>query len=332
MRRRAFITLLGGVAAVPVLAPLIAHAQKRERGRRIGVLIPTEETDSEYRLRFNAFLQSFQKLGWIQDQNFTLEIRYADNSRDRMSTSAAELVALKVDVILTAGTEAVQAAQKSTRAIPIVMATIGDPVGIGVAKSLARPGGNTTGLSLLATDLSAKRLELLKECIPTAQVAAIVWNPNNASVVLKYNETKEAAKVKGISLLSVEVRQADDLAPGLASVAHSGAEVVITADDPLLVSNRVALITQANRYRLPVMTEFTVFVAAGALMAYGPSALDLWRRSAAYVDRILKGTHPSDLPIEQPTKFDLAINMKSAKALNVTVPPILLGRADEVIE
>ena len=294
MRRREFITLLGGAAAS---WPLAARSQQPESVRRIGVLIPTGGNDSEYKLRLDTFLESFQKFGWVQGQSFVLEIRYADNKLDRMSISATELVARKVDVILTAGTEAVQVAQKATATILIVMATIGDPVGIGVAKSLARPGGKITGLSLLATDLSAKRLQLLKECIPNAKIAAIVWNPNNASVALKYKETAEAAKAIGLSLLSVEVRQPADLGPGLASVAKLGADVLITADDPLLVSNRAELIALANRHRLPLMTEFTVFATWRARMSYGPSALDLWRRAATYVDRILKGTQPGDLPI-----------------------------------
>jgi putative tryptophan/tyrosine transport system substrate-binding protein len=329
MRRREFITLLGGAAAA---WPISARAQQSGQLRRIGVLMPTAESDPESKLRLATFLQALQVTGWVQGRNLTVELRYADGKLNRLPELAAELVNSKVDVILTTGTESVQAAQKATTTIPIVMATIGDPVAIGVIASLARPGGNVTGLSLMATDLTAKRLELSKEILPTLNRMAVLWNPNNASVVLKFKELEAAARAASIQFMSVEVRQASDLEPGFAALSRWGAEVIVTADETLLVSTRIQIASLAMRYRLPMMSEFSVLAAAGGFLSYGPHVLDLWRRSAGYVDKILKGTKPADIPVEQPTRFYLVINLKTAKAIGLTVPPMLLARADEVIE
>jgi putative ABC transport system substrate-binding protein len=329
MRRREFISLLGGAITA---WPLAARAQQPERMRRVGVLMPTAQDDPESKLRLTTFLQALQVTGWVRDRNLTIEIRYADGKLNRLPELATELVNSKTDVILTTGTESVQAAQKATTRTPIVMATIGDPVGIGVVASLARPGGNVTGLSLMGTELSAKRLELSKEVLPALNRLGILWNPNNASVVLKFKELEAAARAASLQSMSVEVRKAGDLEPGFTALVRWGAEVIITADETLLVGARAQIASLATRYRLPLMSEFSVLTTAGGFLSYGPHVLDLWRRSASYVDKILKGTKPADIPIEQPIRFYLVINLKTAKAIGLTVPPMLLARADEVIE
>jgi putative ABC transport system substrate-binding protein len=320
--------MLDGTVALPIAV----HAQQSERMRRIGVLMPTSSDDPETKRRLDNFTQALSGLGWIQGKNFEIEARYGANKLNELPTLASELVNARIDVILTTGTEPVQAARKATRSIPIVMATIGDPVAVGVAASLARPGGNTTGLSLMATDLSAKRVQLSKEILPELKKLAILWNPSNASVLLKYKEIEAAARSSLIETRSVEVRSADDLEAGFSGLANWGAEVVITADDTLLVSTRRKIADLAIGYRLPIMSEFSVLASSGGFLSYGPDVLDLWKRSAGYVDKILKGAKPAEMPIQQPTRFYLLINMKTAKTIKLTVPPTMLARADEVIE
>jgi putative tryptophan/tyrosine transport system substrate-binding protein len=327
MRRRDFIVLIGAAACGRA-----ARAQQPDRRRRIGVLDSTAETDPDSKGRLAAFLGGLQERGWVQGRNLTVELRYAEGKLDRLPSLAAELVSANVDVIVAAGTEPIQAAKRATIAIPIVMATIGDPVGTGVVASLARPGGNVTGLSLLATDLSAKRLELIKEVLPNLARVAVLWNPNNASVTLKFQEIETAGRELGVQVASFEARDARDLEIGFATVAQAKAEALITTEEGLQLSHRSRIIDLALGRRLPVMSEFKLFAAAGALMSYGPSVPDLWRRSANYVDKIFNGSQPGDLPVEQPTKFELVINLKTAKAIGLDVPPTLLARADEVIE
>jgi putative ABC transport system substrate-binding protein len=234
---------------------------------------------------------------------------------------------MKMDIIVTSGTEPVQVAYNATKTIPIVMLAIGDPVGAGVVTCLARPGGNVTGMSLFATDLSAKRLELLKAILPGLTRAAILWNPDNASVALKFQQFQQAAPALGIQIQSIEVRRAEDLDRGVEAAARAHAEAIMDTGDALQNTYRVQIVEGAMRYRLPLMSEFGASVDAGALCSYGPSLIDLYRRAATFVDKILKGAKPGDLPVEQPTKFELVINLKTAKALGITIPQSLLLRA-----
>ncbi|MGB8071498.1 MAG: ABC transporter substrate-binding protein [Pseudolabrys sp.] len=256
----------------------------------------------------------------------------AEGKLDRLAVLATELVRMNVDVILTAGTESIDAARKATSTIPIVMATVGDPVAAGFVASLAQPGGNVTGLSLLATELSAKRLALLKETLPGIKKLAMIWNPNNASVVLKSKEIEAAARVLGIQMQSLQIRNAEDVEKILQPAALANVDAVITTEDALQLIYRDRIIALARQVGIPVAAEFDEFARAGALTSYGPSVIDLWLRAAGYVDKILKGFKPADIPVEQPTRFELVINLKTAKALGLTVPPSRLTRAHEVIE
>ena len=329
IRRREFITLLGGAAAA---APLIARAQQADRVRRIGMLLPYIASDPQNQARVATFQTALQQLGWTEGRNVTFEFRYAEGKLDRLAVLATELVRMNVDVILTAGTEPIDAARKATSIIPIVMATVGDPVAAGFVESLARPGGNVTGLSLFATELSAKRLELLKETLPGLKRLAIILNPDNASVVLKSKEIEAAAGVLGIQIQSLRIRNAEDFEKILEPAVLANVDAVITTEDALQVINRARIIALAMQGGIPVAAEFGELARAGALISYGPSVVDLWRRAAGHVDKILKGVKPADIPVEQPTRFEFIINLKTASALGLTIPPSVLARADEVIE
>ena len=326
MRRREFITLLGGT----VLArPLAARAQQRPS---IGVLLAYIAADPQSQARVTAFKTTLQQLGWTEGRNVTFEFRYAEGKLDRLAVLATELVRMNVDVILTAGTEPIDAARKATTTIPIVMATVGDPVSAGFVASLARPGGNVTGFSLFATELSAKRLALLKETLPGLKRLAMIWNPDNASVVLKSKEIEAAARVLGVQIQSLQIRNAEDIEKILEPAGLANVDAVITTEDALQVIYRARIIALARQVGIPVAAEFGELARAGALISYGPSVVDLWRRAAGHVDKILRGVKPVDIPVEQPTKFELVINLKIAKALGLTVPPQIVARADEVIE
>jgi ABC-type uncharacterized transport system substrate-binding protein len=326
MRRRAF---LYGSAAM-LAAPLSAEAQRAGGMPRIGVLVlaPLSARPQQW----EAFRQGLREHGYMQGQNILVEFRSAEGKPERLPELAAELVQANMDVIVGSGTPPVQALQKATRTIPIVMANVGDPVGAGLVVSLSRPGGNITGLSLLATELSAKRLEILKVALPGLARVAIVGNPTNASVQLKVKETASAARQLGLQLQSLEARVPSDLEPQIQAAARGRAEALVTAHDQFLSSQRSQIVALAMRHRLPVASEFGEFAEAGSLCSYGPSLTDLARRTAMYVDKILKGARPADLPVEEPTKFELVINLKTAKALGLTIPPSLLARADQVIE
>jgi ABC-type uncharacterized transport system substrate-binding protein len=328
MKRREFLTLVGAAAAWP----LAARAQQSDRVRRIGILFSSTERDALTHALITAFRTGLKEHGWTEGLNFKLEFRYAEGKLEQLPILAADLVQANVDLIVTGGTEPIQAASKATTNIPIVMTTIGDPVGAGVVASLARPGGNVTGLSLLATELSAKRVELLKEMLPALTRVAVLWNPNNASVVLKFKEIETAAKSLNIQVRSMPIREANDIEGVLQPAELGSAEAVITTEDALQITHRSRTIDLARQQKVPVASEFGVFARSGSLMSYGPSILDLWRRAAAYVDKIFKGAKPADLPVEQPTRFELVLNLKSAKALGLAVPPTMLTRADEVIE
>jgi putative ABC transport system substrate-binding protein len=327
MQRRAFITLLGGAT---LAWPLIANAQPPERMRRIGLLQGLAASDQDWQRRLSAFRQGLAQLGWVEGRNIILDVRYADGNPQRLPALAADLVAAQAEMIVTNAAQPIEAARNVTSTIPIVMASVGDALGAGYVASLARPGGNVTGLTLMATEQSAKRLELMKDISPGLMRIAVIWNENASGHRFQMKEMEPASRVLGLELKSVPIQKAGDIDAALRSVMQT--QAVVTMDDPVIQSNRGRIVDWGMRERIPVMGEFRPMAAAGALMTYGPDQADLWRRSAAYVDKILKGAKPADLPVEQPTKFELVINLKTAKALGIAVPPTLIARADEVIE
>jgi putative ABC transport system substrate-binding protein len=324
MKRREFITLLGGAAAA---WPLAARAQQAGRVRRVGVLTMGAEV-SPFEA---AFQQALADLGYVVGQNLLLEYRRAAFKVDRLPQLATELVAANVDVILAAGSEPTGALQRQTSTIPIVM-TSSNPVGLGFVASLARPGGNITGLSLLSPELAGKRLELLKELIPGLTKVAVFWNPNDPATAFSVQETQVAAGTLTIKLQILEIRDVDAFDDAFRAAGSENAAAVILLPAPLMSRNAGLAARLAMQRRLPTLFSSDDAVRNGVLISYGPSLTAIYRRAAYFVDRILKGANPGDLPVEQPTKFELAINLKTAKARGLEVPPTLLARADEVIE
>jgi ABC-type uncharacterized transport system substrate-binding protein len=325
MRRRDFITLLGGAAAA---WPLAARAQQASKPPTIGFLGATTPAGGGQLLA--AFVQRLRELGWVEGRNVAIEIRWGEGRSERFAEIAAEFVRLKVDAILTHNTPPVLAAKQATSSIPIVFATAGDPVGTGVVASLARPGGNVTGLSSGATDVVGKRLELLREIVPGLRRLAILASDSPYSV-LDIGEAQRAARTVALEVATFEIRRTEDIAPTFETL-KGGADALYVISDPVTVSNRVRINTLALGARLPTMHSVREPVEAGGLMSYGANWSDMFRRAADYVDKILRGAKPSDLPVEQPTKFDFIINLTTAKALGLTVPDSLLARADEAIE
>ncbi len=325
MRRREFITLLGGAAAV---WPLVARAQQATKLPTIGYLgSATLATESQ---RMAAFVQRLRELGWIEGRTVVIDYRWAEGRTERYAEIAAEFVRLKVDVIVTVG-GAVAAAKQATATIPIVFAGAGDPVGSGMVASLAQPGGNVTGLSVQSVDLAGKRLEILREIFPDVRRLAIIGNVEYAATVLEMGEAQAAARALGLEVARSEIRRAEDIAPAFEAL-KGAAQALYVCADATINANHARINTLALGARLPTMHGVREYVEAGGLMAYGPNLADLYRRAADYVDKILRGAKPADLPVEQPTKFDLVINLVTAQALGLTVPPTLLARADEVIE
>ena len=329
MRRRYFIAALGSAAA---LWPLTARAQRGERVRRVGVLMNLAADDLEASARISALKRSLHELGWVEPRNIAFEIKYADGRIDVLPRLASELVASNVDVIVGAGTPSVQALKAQTNSIPLVIGAVGDPVGAGLVSSLARPGGNITGFSLQSTEVVTKRLQLSGEIVPGLTRLAFLWDPNNASVALQFKETEAAGRAVGVQVQSVEVANAAQIEGGMLAAAKAHADAIFASSDATQTANRAHIAALAIQHKLPLSAEFKVVASAGALFTYGPSVTDLWRRAGGYVDRILKGEQPGDLPVQQPTKFELVINLKTARALDLTIPPTLLARADEVIE
>jgi putative tryptophan/tyrosine transport system substrate-binding protein len=276
-------------------------------------------------------VQRLRELGWMEGRTITIEYRWAEGREERFAEIAAEFVRLKVELIVTSGTPAVMASKKATSVIPIVFATAGDPVGSGLVASLARPGGNVTGLATLANELAGKRLEILRELVPDLQRLAIMGNVGNPFTVLELGEVQAAARTLGLEVVMLEIRRAQDLAPAFDAL-KTRADALYVCTDALANTNRIRINIAAVGERLPTMHGSRDYVEAGGLMSYGPKFPDMFRRSADYVDRILRGAKPGDLPVEQPTKFDLVLNLTTAKALRLEVPPTLLTRADEVIE
>jgi putative ABC transport system substrate-binding protein len=326
MAVQALVTLsLGLLAAVPA-----AQAQQPARMPRIGYLGTSSPSLEPHYVE--AFRQKLRDLGYIEGQNIAIEYRWAEGQDDRLPALAAELVHLKADVIVTAGTPGTLAATQATKTIPIVMASSGDPVESGLVASLARPGGNVTGLSILAPELEGKRLELLKEVVPKLSRVAVLWNPANPVVQLVFEQTRLAASKLRLTLEPVvEVRRVDDFEDAFAKIAKARPRALVVIVDRLLLAHRARIVGFAATRRLPGMYGFREYVEAGGLMSYAPSNIELFRGAAVYVDKILKGTKPAELPVQQPTRFELVINLKTAKALGLTMPQSILIRADQVI-
>ena len=325
MKRRAFITLLGGAATWP----LAVRAQQPAKLPFIGFMGQTSRSVAgEWTA---AFVQRLRELGWIDGRNVAIEYRWGEGRNERFAEIAAEFVRLKVDVIVTSGTSQVLAAKQATSVIPIVFATAGDPVGTGLVTSLARPGGNVTGLSNQLGDLAGKQLGLLREAVPNLRRLAIIANVANPAVVLEIADAQAAARVLGLEVVIPEIRRAEDIAPAFKAL-EGRAQALLVTPDALVITNRARIHTLAMGVRLPTMYASRDYVEAGGLMSYGPNYPDLFRRAAEYVDKILRGTKPGDIPVEQPAKFDLVINLKTAKAIGLPIPHNLLVLADEVIE
>jgi putative ABC transport system substrate-binding protein len=328
------VGLVATLALVLLLVPLASDAQQATKvpqvGRLLSVGSPTAGPDPS----FEAFRQGLRELGYVEGQNVVIADRYAEGSQERLRDLAAELARLPVDVIVAEGAAAIRAAQHATRTIPIVMAATADPVGQGFVASLAHPGGNITGLSSLSAELPGKRLELLKETVPQSTHIAVLINATHPYYTSVMSNLTGAARALGLHLHVVEVRSMDELDTAFAAMTQAGADAVLVIEEALLLnSERGGVVADlATQSRLPVMYSWREWVVAGCLMSYGPSRPDVLRRAATYVDKLLKGAQPADLPVEQSTKFELVINLKTAKALGITMPPSLLLLADEVIQ
>jgi ABC-type uncharacterized transport system substrate-binding protein len=326
LQRREFITLLGGAAAA---WPLAARAQVAGKLPTIGFLGPsTPATQSQMTA---AFQQRLRQLGWNEGRNIAIEVRWAEGRDERYAEIVAEFVRLKVDVILTHGTQAAIAAKQATSVIPIVAAVVGDPVGSGLVASLSRPGGNVTGLSVLSPDVAAKRLELLREVVRSLRRLAILADVGNPVNVSEMHEVQATASALGLEAVAMEIRRAEDIAPSFEAL-KGRADALYVVGNPNIFTNMIRINTLALAARLPTIYIAREYVQAGGLMSYGPSFTDSYRRAADFVDKILRGTKPADIPVEQPIRFDLVVNLTTAKALGLKIPETFLVRADEVIE
>jgi putative ABC transport system substrate-binding protein len=326
MRRREFITLLGGAAAWP----LAARAQQSGKLPTIGYLGAT--TAAAERSRTDAFVQRLRELGWIEGHTVAIEYRWGESRTERLPEIAADLVRLRVDIIVVTSTAAALACKQATAVIPIVFPLTGDPLGTGLVASLARPGGNVTGLSNQAADLAAKRLEILREVAPGLRRLAILANAEYPGRISEIADIQAAARTLGLDVASFEIRRAEDIAPVFDTALKERAEALYVVGDTFMNRNRVRISTLATNARLPTIYVAREYVEAGGLMSYGANIPHLFRRAAELVDKILRGAKPSDIPVEQPTRFDLVINLKTARALGLVVPDKLLALADEVIE
>src|SRR6266568_4776727 len=326
MKRRDFITIVGGAA---VVWPLVLRAQQSAKLPTIGYLgSATPATQGQW---VAAFVQRLRELGWIEGRTIAIEYRWAEGRTDRAAEIAAEFVRRKVDVIVTSGTAVILAAKQATSVIPIVFAVAGDPVGTGLVASLARPGGNVTGLSNQSADLAGKRLELLREVLPSLRTLAILANIGSPIGVLEMGEVQAAAGTLGLEVATLEIRRAEDIAPAFEAL-KGRADALYVVTEPLVNASRIRISTLAMGARLPTMHGTRDYIEAGGLMSYGANYPDLFWRAADYVDKILRGAKPADLPVEQPTTFELVINLTTAKSLGLVIPESFLLRADEVIE
>jgi putative tryptophan/tyrosine transport system substrate-binding protein len=329
MRRREFITLLGGAAAA---WPLAARAQQGERMRRIGVLMPSTADDPVGQIRLGAFLQGLQPLGWVVGSNVQIDIRWTGGDAGLSRKYAAELVALAPHVILAAGGSTVEPLLQASRAVPIVFAIAPDPVGAGYVDSLGRPRGNVTGFATFEFGLGAKWLELLNEMAPGRTRVAVIRDPAVVTGIGQFGAIQSAAPSMGIEVSPINLLDADQIERAVADFVRSANDGLIVAASALATRHRNLIVGLPARHKLPVVYNQRAFVAVGGLISYGPDLVDQYRRAASYVDRILKGEKPADLPVQAPTKYEMVINLKTAKALGLDVPPTLLARADEVIE
>ena len=328
MTSRRALLLAGGASFVSW--PLASYAQQPTRIARIGLLSPYSPSTSP--VWNESFRQGLRDLGWIEGRNITIEYRYAEGRLERLPDLAADLVRLKVDAIVTSVTPDAIAAKKATSAIPIIMASPADPVASGLVESLARPGGNVTGLSQIGSELSGKRLELLKEIVPKLSRLAVLWNPQGPASILYWKELQAPARQLGLSLHPLDVRSPDELDKALEDGVRTRATALLVLPDPAITTNLKRIAEFAIRNRQPSLYHLTEFVEAGGLVTYGVDRADLFRRAAAFVDKILKGAKPGELPVEQATKFELAVNLKTARALGISIPQSLLLRANKVIE
>jgi putative ABC transport system substrate-binding protein len=327
IRRRDFITVLGGA----VTWPLAARAQQ-PKIFRLGYLDPDVRSDPTAQNLRRQLLLGLRDLGHLENRNFRMEDRNADGNLERLPALAADLARLPVDVIVTGGEAPIRAAMQATDSIPIVMATSADPIGSGLVASLARPGGNVTGMSNLASEMAGKRVELLKEVVPRASRVAVLWNSSNKSKVVEWRDTQTAATTTGLTLISFEARSAEEIEHAFGSILRERPDAMITLTEGLSLAYREQIGHFALSNHLPMIAELREFTVGGGLASYGTNRPDLWRRSASYIDKIMRGTKPGDLPVEQPVRFEMVISLKTAKAIGLDVPPTLLNRADEVIE
>ena len=327
MDRRSFLVGSFGLLA----APLATDAQPAAKVPRIGFLSPSSSSDPRIPVRLGAFREGLRELGYVEGQNILIESRWAEGRYDRLPGLAAELVNLRVDIIVTWSLPAIQAAKEATATIPIVMAGSLDPVATDVVASLARPGGNITGLSLMAPELVGKQLELLKEVVPKVSRVALLGNPANPGTAPQVRRGQDAARALGVRLQVLEARNPSAIEDAFAAMARERAGAVIILTDAMFGAHRERIADLAAKHRVPAVYGLPEFAETGGLMGYGSSVVDRFRRAAVFVDKILKGAKPGDLPIEQPTKFEFVINLKTAKALGLTIPPAVLARADEVI-
>jgi putative ABC transport system substrate-binding protein len=327
MERRTFMAMLtGGI----VVSPLAAETQQAGKVYRVGFL-----GNSSAALEANLvgpFREGLRELGYVEGRNIVIEYRWAEGKYERFPALIAELAALNVDVIVTAGTPAALAVKRTTPSIPLVMAAVGDPIGVGLVASLARPGGNVTGLSAIAPELEGKRLELLREVVPKLSHIAVLWNPDNPFHAGSVKETRAAAQVLGIKAQLVGVRISEEFPAAFAAIVRERPGALLVLADRIFLHNRARIVDFGAKHRLPGVYPYRELVEAGGLMSFGPSYPGMHRRAAHYVDKILKGSKPADLPVEQPATFELIINLKAAKALGLTIQPSLLQRADELIQ
>ena len=329
MKRRAFITLIGGAAAA---WPLAARAQQGERMRRIGVLMPFTADDPESLARLAAFVQALERSGWSVGRNVRIDYRWTGGDAERIRKGATELAALAPDVILATGSSTAGPLLQTTRTVPIVFAIVPDPVGAGFVDSLARPGGNATGFTAFEYGIGAKWLELLKEIAPRMTRVAALRDPAITAGIGQFGAIQSVTPSFGVELAPINMRDPAELERDVAAFARTPNGGLIVTGSALAVVHRELIFRLAAHHKLPAVHSTRLFVAGGGLISYGPDFLDQFRRAAGYVDRILKGEKPADLPVQAPTKYELAINLKTAKALGLEVPPMLLARADEVIE
>jgi putative tryptophan/tyrosine transport system substrate-binding protein len=323
------VTLILSLLVVQLVA---AAAQPPQKVPRVGYLNPGSSSDPHRQRRLEAFRHGLRELGYVEGQTIALESRWAEGTYEQYPALAADLVRVPVDVIVAVGGAATQAAQLATRTIPIIMSVVIDPVGSGLVPSLAHPGGNVTGLSVMASDLVGKQLEVLKEVVPQVSQVALLWNPDNPGSAPQVREAELAARAVAVRLHALEARSPQEIDRAFAAMTRERAGALVILNDAILLNQRQQIAALAAQARLPAIFITRDFAEAGGLMAYSANFIDLERRAATYVDKILKGAKPADLPVEQPTKFELVINLKTAQALGITIPPMLLFQADEVIK